>query len=103
MGVYHRCTDVFVPEKFLHRPDIVPRFEQMGRKRVPQRVTTGRLGNIGLADGSLHRPLQDQFVDVMPPDNARPWVPRRLRGWEDILPYPLAIGIGVFALQRIWQ
>jgi hypothetical protein len=64
-----------VPEQFLHRADVVARFQQMGRKRVPKSMTTGHLGKIGLADGSLHGPLQDQFVDVMPPDNACPWVP----------------------------
>ena len=70
MGVYHRRTDVFVPKEFLHRPDIVPRFEQMGCKRVPQCMTARRLGDLRLPDSGLHRPLQDQFVDVMPPDDA---------------------------------
>jgi len=32
MGIYHRRTDVIVPESFLHRPNVVPCFEQMGRK-----------------------------------------------------------------------
>ena len=54
-------------------------------------------------DGGLHHPLQDQCVDVMPPDAARPGVPRRLRGRTDILLYPPATRIGAFALQCIWQ
>jgi hypothetical protein len=66
-------------------------------------MTTCHLGDIRLPDGSLYCPLQDQFVDVMPSDDARPWVSRRLSGREDILPHPLATGIGVFALQRIRQ
>ena len=32
VGVDHRRADVFVPEEFLHRPNIVPRFEEMRRK-----------------------------------------------------------------------
>ena len=75
----------------------------MGRKRVAQRMTTRRFGDLCLPNSSLHRPLQDQFMDVMAPDDARPWVPRRLRGRKDILPYPLATRIGVFALQCLWQ
>src|SRR5262245_23267296 len=73
----------------------------MGRKRVPKRMTTRRFGDLSLLDSGLYRPLQDQFVDVMPPDDARPWVPRGLGGREDILPGPLMTGMGVFALQRI--
>jgi hypothetical protein len=87
----------------LHCPDVVLRFEQMGRKRVPKRMTTRRLEDRSLSDSGLHRPLQDQFVDVMPPDDARPWVPRGLGGREDILPRPLTTGMEVFALQRIRQ
>src|SRR5215510_12325407 len=75
----------------------------MGRKRMPQRMTTRRFGDLCFPDSRVHRPLQDQFVNVMPPDGARPWVPRRLRGRKDILPYPLATRIGVFALQCIRQ
>ena len=66
-------------------------------------MTTRRFGDLCLPDSSLHRPLQDQCVDVMPPDAACPGGPRRLRGRKDILPYPLATRIGVLALQCIWQ
>ena len=66
-------------------------------------MTTRRLGDLRLPDSSLHRPLQHQFMHVMPPDDSRPRVLRRLRSREDLLPYPLAAGIGVFALQGIRQ
>src|SRR5262252_2329008 len=75
----------------------------MRRKRVAQGMTTGWFGNVGLADSGMHRPLQDQFVDVMPPNDTCPWVPRWPRGRKDILPYPLATRIGIFALQGIGQ
>src|SRR5262245_17794001 len=75
----------------------------MRRKRVAQGMTTGLFGNVGLADSGVHRPLQDQCVDVMPPDDARPWVPGQPRGRKDIWPYPLATRIGIFALQCIGQ
>jgi hypothetical protein len=39
----------------------------------------------------------------MPPDDACPWIPRRLCSREDVLPHPLVTGIGVFALQSIRQ
>ena len=75
----------------------------MRRKRVAQGMTTGWFGNVGLADSSMHRPLQDQFVDVMPPDDTRPWGPRRPRGRKDLLPYPRATRLGICTLQCIGQ
>ena len=66
-------------------------------------MTTRCLGDLRLPDSRLHGPLQDQSVDMMPPDNACPWVSRRLRRREDILPHPLTTCVGVCALQRIRQ
>lgn len=39
MRVDHRCADVFMSQQLLDRPDIVPVFEQVSRKRMPQAVT----------------------------------------------------------------
>ena len=101
MGRDHRRPDVLVTEQFLHGTDVIPRFEYMGGKGMPQGMTTRCFGELCLPDSRPHRPLQDQWVDVMPPDDARPRVPRRLRGRKDIWPCPLATRIGVFALQYI--
>jgi hypothetical protein len=80
----HRRTDILVPESFLHGANVLPRFEERRRTRVAQRMSTGWLRNGGLTDSSVHRPRQDQCVEVMPPDDARPWVPRRPRGRQDL-------------------
>jgi hypothetical protein len=61
-------------------------------------MTTGRLGDIRLPDSSLHCPLHYRFVEVMASDAPRARIPGELGGREDVLPRPLAIGIGVFAL-----
>jgi hypothetical protein len=82
----------------LYGPDIIPCFKQMGRKTVAKSMTTRRLGEPGLPDSRLYCPLQDQFVNVMAPDDACPWIARRLCSRENILPHPLVTGIGVFAL-----
>jgi hypothetical protein len=92
-----------VPESCLHGPDVVPRFEPMGRTRVPNRRTPHRLGDLRRSDSGLHRPLPDPCVDVMPPDDPRPRIPQRLGGREDLWPRPLTTGVGVFTLQRIRQ
>ena len=68
MGVYHRRTDVFVPEQFLHGPNVIPGFQARGRKGVPQAMTTGWLGDICLANSGVHGPLQDEPVEMVPPE-----------------------------------
>jgi hypothetical protein len=85
----------------LHCLDIIPGFKEMGRKGVPTAMTTGWLGDICLADSGVHGPLQDQFVDMVPPDAACARIARHLGRRKDILPHPLVIGVRVFALQRV--
>jgi hypothetical protein len=67
MGVDHRRADVTMPEQFLHRPDVVAVFQQVRRKGVPKRVTAHRLNDAHASRGLFDGPLQDRFVDVMPP------------------------------------
>jgi len=57
MSVDHRGTDIRVPQKLLHRPDVVPALQKMGRKAVPQGMTGGPLGDPRPADRRRHRPL----------------------------------------------
>jgi hypothetical protein len=40
MGVYHRGTDVAVSEEFLDGADVIPSFQEMGCKGVPERIST---------------------------------------------------------------
>ena len=73
----------------------------MGRKRVAQCMATGWLGDVCLADSGVHSPLQDQLVRMMPPDAAGARVARQSGRRKDILPYPLVMGVGIFALERV--
>jgi hypothetical protein len=73
----------------------------MGRKGVPKAMATGWLGDVGLADSGVHGPLQDQLVDMVPPDDASARVARQPGRRKDLLPHPLVLGVGVFALQRV--
>ena len=40
MGVSHRRPDVAMSEEFLDGADVIPRFEKMGRKGMPQHMAT---------------------------------------------------------------
>jgi hypothetical protein len=62
----HRRAHIAMTQELLDRTDIVARFEQVGRERVPQRVARRRpciaTGSRGVLDGAL----DDRFVQVMP-------------------------------------
>jgi hypothetical protein len=70
MGVHHHGRHVPVPQQLLHRPDVVPILQQMGRKRVPQAVAGRPFGYPRHVNGSLDRPLDHRFVQVMPAAEA---------------------------------
>jgi len=70
MGIDHRRPDVLVTEQFLHRADVIPRFESMRRKSMPKRMAGGRFCDARLAYSAMHSPLEHLFVGMMPPDNA---------------------------------
>ena len=51
MGIDHCCTDILVAQQFLNRADIVPIFQEVRGKGMPQGVATDRLVNPGFARG----------------------------------------------------
>jgi hypothetical protein len=99
MRVHHRRADVRVAEHLLHRPDVVPVLEQMGRKRMPERVWTHTPGDTRLPCRVRHRLLDDRFVKV---ESGR-WSPSRIRthpgSRKDELPRPLCRRIRVLAVE----
>jgi hypothetical protein len=40
MGVDHRCTDVAMAKEFLDGADVIPSFQEMSRKGVPEGIST---------------------------------------------------------------
>ena len=51
MGVDHGCAHVLMSQQLLDRADVLPPFQQVGRKRVAEGVATGRLRESRLAHG----------------------------------------------------
>ena len=72
VGIDHGRGHIAVSQQFLHRADIVVRFEQVSRKAVPQGVATGGLGDSRASDRVRHRPLHRRFVQMMPTDRIAP-------------------------------
>jgi hypothetical protein len=50
MDVNHRRLHVFMPHEFLHCPNIVTAFQQVGCKRMPKRMACGPLRQSGFHD-----------------------------------------------------
>lgn len=46
MCIDYGWTDVLLPEDLLDRPNIIAVLKQMGRKRMLERVKSGRFGNV---------------------------------------------------------
>ena len=97
MRVDHRRAHVSMTQKFLHGADIVSVFEQVGGKRVTERVAGRALRDTGCPHSVLDRTLQDRLMQVMTATLARQPLHVGARGWEDPLPSPLPARVGIFA------
>ena len=73
MRIDHRCLDAAVTQQLLHGANVVTRLEQVCRKRVAQRVTTGRFGDATHPQGFLEGALYHRLVQmVATPLTGRP-------------------------------
>jgi len=92
MGVNHRRLDILVPEQFLHRSDIVARFEQVRGEAVTKCVA----GDPFVQSRQLRREtdllLETAGAYVVSAHDAGPRVERKPATGEDVLPNPFAIG-----------
>ncbi len=53
MRIDHGRTDILVPEEFLHRPNIIAVFKQMGGERMPEGVTAKHMEAEGNFRGAI--------------------------------------------------
>jgi hypothetical protein len=84
-----------MPEQLLDGSDVIASLEQVRRKRVPQRVTRRRAGDPRRPRGLFNRPLQDGFVQVMPPPLAGLRVDVEPGGGKYPLPGPFTLSVGI--------
>lgn len=67
MSVDHCRTDIRMSQQFLNRANVFARFQQMSRKAVAQRVTTGTFGEPRISGGQSDGFLYGGFMHMMPP------------------------------------
>jgi len=99
MQVDHRCFDTRMPHEALDGADVGAGFEEMRRERMAHRVASGAFGNPCLADCILELALHGGFVQVVAGDPSGAWMRTEGGGGEEVLPTPLARGLGPFAQQ----
>ncbi len=97
VGVDHGGGDVAVAEELLDGTDVVAISEQVGGKRVAERVAGDALRESGRACSSGDGSLWEAAVQVVPVDLAGAGVGREGAGGEDPLPAPVPCGAGVLA------
>ena len=71
-----------------------PTSKEISRKGMSQVMATGRLADACIKDSGVHGLLQEQFVEMVPSDDACARGVRHLGRRQDILPLYLIIGSG---------
>ena len=89
MGVDHRGCHVPVSEELLDRPDVVTTFEEVSGEGVTKSMTGCVLGDVGLADRRLDRPLDGALMEVMAANDTRLGLDIGAGRRENPLPCPL--------------
>ncbi len=88
-------------QQFLHGSNVVSRFQQVRGERVPEDVRCHGLRQTCSNRRHAHRPLNDRRMHVNPVLQTRLYIDEMTRCREHPLPGPTAIGIRVFAGQRV--
>ena len=86
VGVDHCSRHLLVTEQFLHSADIIPVFQQMRSKTMPEGVAARRLADSRPFNGSFDRFLQIFLRNMMTPDFTRARICGDFRGWKSVLP-----------------
>ena len=66
---------------------------------MPKCMATGGLRNPSVANRSFDCVLEVLFANVVATSLASPWIDRNLFGREDVLPWPFANSVWIFAME----
>src|SRR5581483_9749220 len=87
-------------EKFLHRTDVIPAFQQVRRERVPQAVRGRPLAQARPPAGLADLPRNRSLMQMMSASPACPRVGRKGMRREHPLPPPIGAGRRHLSLER---
>ena len=67
VGIYHCCSYIAVPQKFLNRTNIIISLQEMACKAVPKGMGRGPFAYFGLVDSSFDSLLNMAFMKMVAP------------------------------------
>jgi hypothetical protein len=88
-------------EQLLDRADVITVLQQMRGKRMAKRMWLDLLINLCQVNRVPNDTLENAFMNMMPHCFSSLWVYGALTCRKDILPAKFAVGIWIFALQRV--
>jgi len=103
MGVDHSGFDVGVAEEFLDGANVVAVLQEVGGEAVAEGVGADALGDAGELGGFVNGFLHAVFVQMVAALRPTAGVGGEPVGGENVLPEPVAAGVGVFAFQGVGQ
>ena len=103
MGIDHGGFDVFVTKQLLNGTDIVAALKKVGGEGVAEGVRGDMFIDLCKAGGFFDDFLHGGFVEVVTTGNSSTRVFGEVGGGEEVLPDPVFVCIGVFAIQGIGQ
>lgn len=99
VGIDHCRLHVLVAEQFLDRADVVTVLQEVGGEAVAKGMAVDALGQAGLLGRPTDGLLQSALVDVVAAEQPGLGMPGQFGGGEDVLPGPLAVGMGILAFE----
>jgi hypothetical protein len=100
MGINHGGVHILVPQEFLDGSDVVPAFEQMGRKRMPKGVAGNSFRDPGAKNGFPDGFLEYRFIQMAAVKAPVGGVRKLPVSREHPLPAPLPLRPWVFPCDR---
>ena len=101
--VDHRCADIGMAKELLDCANVVPVFEQMRGKRMPERMATDALRDSSLSRGHRHGTLHRRLVHVISRWRSPPGVAAHPTRRKHKLPGPVRRGVRILPIERVRQ
>ena len=99
----HRCADIGMAKELLDCANVVPVFEQMRGKRMPERMATDALRDSRLSRGHRHGTLHRRLVHVISRWRSPPGVAAHPTRRKHKLPGPVRRGVRILPIERVRQ
>ena len=99
----HRCADIGMAKELLDCANVVPVFEQMRGKRMPERMATDALRDSSLSRSHCHGTLHRRLVQVISRWRSPPGVAAHPTRRKHKLPGPVRRGVRILPIERVRQ